>query len=99
MFTRKSTLALLSASLFASAGIAATAAEPETPGSEGPKLVAEAIHNARPHGLDNRARQPLAGTPGSEQAQAVSEAIHLKKEHGRINDSADQRMLRDASRL
>jgi len=99
MFTRHSTIALLSASLIASAASATTAAQPETAGSEGPKRVAEAIHNARTHGLDRQAREPLAGVPGSAQAQAVSEAIHLKKEHGRVNDSADQRMLREASRL
>ena len=98
MFTRKSTIALLSATLFASAGFAATA-EPETPGSAGPQAVAEAIHNARDHGLSNLTKQPIEQAAGSEQAQAVSESIHLKKQHGGINDSADQRMLREASRL
>jgi hypothetical protein len=99
MFTRKSTIALLSTALFASVGFAADVAEPETPGSAGPKAVAEAIHNARVHGISSLAKQPIAQAPGSEKAQAVSESIHLKKQHGNINDSADQRMLRDASRL
>lgn len=99
MFTRKSTIVLLSTALFASVGFAASAAEPETPGSEGPKMVAESIHNAKVHGLDGKATQPIAQAPGSEQSQAVSESIHLKKQHGNINDSADQRMLREASRL
>ncbi|NKE67605.1 hypothetical protein RAMLITH_17420 [Ramlibacter sp. RBP-2] len=98
MFTRKSTIVLLAATLFASIGIAAPAAEPETPGSEKPKMAAEAIHNARVHGLPD-VQQPIAQAPGSEQAQAVSESIHLKKQHGSVNDSADQRMLKDASRL
>ena len=99
MFTRKSTIILLSTTLFASVGFAATAAEPETPGSEAPKMVAEAIHNARIHGVTAKATQPIAQAAGSEQAQAVSESIHLKRQHGQVNDSADQRMLREASRL
>jgi hypothetical protein len=99
MFTRKSTIVLLSATLFASVGFAADVAEPETPGSAGPKAVAEAIHNARVHGISSLVSQPLAQAPGSEKAQAVSETIHLQKQHGTINDSADQRMLREASRL
>lgn len=99
MFTRKSTIALLSASLFASVGFAADVAAPETPGSQGPKMAAEAIHDARVHGLSSTAKQPIAQAPGSEQAQAVSEQIHLQKQHGNINDSADQRMMRDAARL
>ena len=99
MFTRKSTIVLLSTTVFASIAFAAPAAEPETPGSEAPKMVAEAIHNAKVHGLDAKATHPVAQAPGSEQAQAASEAIHLKKQHGSINDSADQRMLREASRL
>jgi hypothetical protein len=100
MFMRKSTITLLSATALIASGVfAAPAAEPETPGSEGPKTVAEAIHNARVHGTTNVAKQPIAETPGSAQAQAVSESIHLKKQHGNVNDSADQRMLREASRL
>lgn len=99
MFAFKSTIALLSATLFASLAFASPAQEPETPGSEGPKMVSEAIHNARVHGISSTANQPIAQAPGSEQAQAVSESVHLKKQHGTINDSADQRMLRDASRL
>lgn len=98
MFAFKSTIALLSATLFASTAFA-TAQEPETPGSQGPKMVAETIHNARVHGISNAAKQPLAEMAGSEHAQAVSESIHLKLQHGNINDSADQRMLRDASRF
>jgi hypothetical protein len=99
MFTRKSTIVLLSATLFASIGFAADVAEPETPGSAGPKAVAEAIHNARIHGTSGVAPQPIAQAPGSQEAQAVSESIHLQREHGNINDSADQRTLREASRL
>lgn len=99
MFKRKSFITLLSATLFASVGFAADVAEPETPGSAGPKAVAESIHNARVHGSTGIAPQPIAQAPGSERAQANSEAVHLQKQHGNINDSADQRMLRDASRL
>ena len=62
-------------------------------------MVAEAIHNAKVHGLSNTSKQPIAQAAGSPQAQAVSESIHLKKQHGGVNDSADQRMLREASRL
>ena len=99
MFALKSTIALLSATLFASIAFASPAQEPETPGSEGPKMVAEAIHNAKVHGLDAKATHPVAQAPGSEQAQAASEAIHLKKQHGLSGETADQRMLREASRL
>lgn len=99
MSIRTSTIALLSTTLFASLAIASPTAAPETAGSEGPKMVAEAIHNARVHGVTNLARQPIAGAPGSERAQALSEAIHLKRQHGQVNDAADQRMLRDAVRL
>lgn len=99
MFTHKSTIALLSATLFASVSFAADVAEPETPGSLGPKMVAEAIHNDRVHGISSTAVQPIAQAPGSGQAQAASEHIHLQKRHGNINDSADRRMMRDASRL
>jgi hypothetical protein len=99
MITRKSTIALLSGILFASVTFAADVAEPETPGSAAPKAAAEAIHNARVHGISNLAAQPIAQAPGSEKAQAVSESIHLQTQHGNINDSADRRMLREASRL
>jgi len=95
----RTTIALLSATLFASAAIASQTAAPETAGTQGPKMVAEAIHNARVHGVTNLAQQPIAGAPGSAQAQAASEAIHLKRQHGQVNDTADQRMLRDAARL
>ena len=98
MSVSKSTIALLSA-LFAAAAFATPAQEPETPGSQGPQMVAEAIHNARIHGISSVAQQPIAQAAGSERSQAVSETIHLKKQHGNINDSADQRMLREASRL
>ncbi|HWI84069.1 hypothetical protein [Ramlibacter sp.] len=98
MFTRKSTIALLATTVFTSIGFAAPAAQPETPGSEKPKMVAEAIHNARVHGLAS-SQQPIAQAAGSEQAQTVSESIHLKLQHGNVNDSADRRMLEDASRL
>lgn len=99
MFSLKSTIAMLSASLLASIAFASPAQEPETPGSEGPKMVAEAIHNARIHGISNAAKQPIAQASGSEQAQSTAETRHLQRQHGVINDSADQRMLRDASRL
>jgi hypothetical protein len=99
MFAIKSTITLLSATLFASVAFAAPAQEPETPGSQGPQMVAEALHNAKVHGISGVALQPLAQAAGSEKAQAVSETIHLRKQHGNINDSADQRMLREASRL
>ena len=99
MFARKSTIVLLSSILFASATFAADVAEPETPGSAGPKAVAEAIHTARVHGISSLAPQPIAQAPGSDAAQAASEAIHLKKQHGATGETADQRMLREASRL
>lgn len=100
MSTRKSTIALLTATLFASVSFASEVAEPETPGSSGPKAVAEAIHLARTHGVSSLAPQVNAQAPGSETAQAVSEGIHLKKQHGApAGETADQRMLRDASRL
>ncbi|GAB3758858.1 hypothetical protein GCM10028796_05160 [Ramlibacter monticola] len=99
MFAFKSTIALLSATLSASLAIASPAQEPETPGTEGPKMAAEAIHNAKEHGISNAAKQPIAQAAGNAKAQAVAEDIHLKKQHGKINDSADQRMLREASRL
>jgi len=98
MFTRKTTSILLALSLSGSFALAAQP-EAEMAGSEGPKLVAEAIHLARVHGIDQRARDAVAGAPGSAQAQAVAESIHLGRQHGQVNDSADQRMLREASRL
>lgn len=100
MSIRKNTSILVSALL--SAGIAAAATnlpEPETPGSAGPQAVAEAIHNARLHGIEATARQPAAQAPGSEQAQSVAESRHLPKLHGQVNDAADRRMLKEASRL
>ena len=99
MFAFKSTIALLSTTLFASIAIASPAQEPETPGSQGPKMAAEDIHNAKVHGISGAAKQPQAQAQGSEKAQAESEAVHQKKQHGNINKSADDRMLRDASRL
>ena len=99
MFATKSTIALLSTTLFASIAFAGPTQEAETAGSVAPQMVAESIHNAKVHGLSNTAKQPMAQAQGNEKAQAVSEAIHLKKQHGNINDSADQRMLREASRL
>lgn len=99
MSALKSTIALLSATLFASLAIAAPTQEPETAGSEGPKMAAEAIHQARNHGISNPAKQPIAQAPGSERAQAAAEAIHLQKQHGIFGETADQRMLREASRL
>jgi hypothetical protein len=75
MFTRKSTIVLLSATLLASVGFAADVAEPETPGSAGPKAVAEAIHNARIHGTSSVAPQLIAQAPGSRKAQAVPRAF------------------------
>lgn len=99
MFTRKSIITLLSASVFASIGFAADVAAPQTPGSLGPKMKAETIHNARIHGQSSAATQSIAQAPGSEQAQAVAEQLHLQTQHGNVNDSADQRMMRDAARL
>ena len=99
MFNHKSTIALLSATLCASVSFAADVNQPETPGSLGPKMAAEAIHNTRIHGNTSAPRQDVAQAPGSDQAQAVSESIHLKRQHGNVNDSADRRMLKDASRL
>lgn len=99
MSTSKSTIALLSATLVASVAFAADVAEPETPGSAGPQAVAEGIHNARVHGVSSLAPQPTAQAAGSDKAQAASESIHLKRQHGNVNESADQRMLREASRL
>lgn len=94
MTIRTSTLSLAIAamSMAASAAFAADVAQPETPGSEIAKAVAEAKHLPKVHGIDNRARQPDAQAPGDPRAQAVAEAIHLKKSHGVINDSADQRL-------
>lgn len=83
---------------FAFAAFAAPASEAQVPGSAGPKAVAESIHNARTHG-GVQAPQQQAQTAGSEAAKAVAESIHLRLKHGTINDSADQRMMKDASRL
>lgn len=94
MLIRTSTISLAIAAigLAASAAFAADVAQPETPGSEGPKAVAEARHLARLHGTDSRAKQPDAQAPGDAKAQAVAEVIHLKRMHGVINDSADKRL-------
>lgn len=85
-------LAIAAMSMAASAAFAADVAQPETPGSEGPKAVAEARHLARLHGIDSRAKQPEAQAPGDAKAQSVAETVHLKKSHGVINDSADRRL-------
>lgn len=85
-------LAVAAIGLAASAAFAADVAQPETPGSEGPKAVAEARSLARLRGIDSRVRQPEAQAPGDAKAQSIAEAIHLKKEHGFINDSADRRL-------
>lgn len=79
---------------FAGVARAADVAQPETPGSAGPKAAAETKHLAKKHGLKN-AKQPEAQTPGSERAQAAAEAKHLKKKHGKVNDSADKRLEMD----
>jgi opacity protein-like surface antigen len=94
MSIRTSTLSLAIAAvtMAASAAFAADVAQPETPGSQAPKAVAEAAHLSRVHGIDSRARQPQAQAAGDAKAQAVSEAIHLKKSHGVINDSADKQL-------
>lgn len=94
MTTRTSILALAIASLAlgASAAFAADVAQPETPGSEGPKAVAEARHLAKVHGIDNRAKQPEAQAAGSPAAQSAAETIHLKRQHGVVNDTADRRL-------
>lgn len=93
------TIPVLFAALFAAAAFAAPPVqEAQTPGSERPKAVAEDIHNARQHGLE-KAKVEEAQAPGDARAQARAENLHLQKQHGNINDSADQRMMRDASRL
>lgn len=94
--TRTSILSVaIAAAALASASFASEVAPPETPGSEGPKAVAEARHLAKVHGIDYRARQPEAQSAGDPKAQAVAEAIHLRRMHGMINDSADQRLEMD----
>ena len=87
-------IAVLVAAFFATATFAADVAQPETPGSAGPKAAAEAKHLAKPHGL-KASNQPEAQAQGSEKAKAAAEAKHLKKKHGKINDSADQRLEKD----
>lgn len=99
MITRNTTILLLSTTLFASVAFASNVAEPETPGSAGPQAVAEAIHNARMHGNLGLPVQPVAQAPGSVQPQAVSEDIHRRRLHGSINDSADQRTLKEGNRF
>lgn len=91
----KKLIATLFVALFATASFAANDGQPETPGSAGPKAAAEAKHLAKPHGIDNSAKQPEAQTAGSKKAQARAEAKHLKKSHGKVNDAADQRLEKD----
>jgi len=97
MSMRKSTisLAIAAVAMSVSATFAADVAQPETPGSEAPKAVAEAQHLRKQHGIDYRAKQPEAQAPGDKGAQARAESIHMKKSHGVINDSADKRLEMD----
>jgi hypothetical protein len=88
----KTLIATLSAALFATVTYAGNIPQPQTPGSPQAEAAAEAIHNARQHGIDNSAKQPQAQMAGSAKAEAVAEATHLKKTHGQINNSADQRL-------
>lgn len=88
-------IASLIAALFATATFAADVAQPETPGSAGPKAAAEAKHLAKPHGTDASAKQPEAQAAGNPKSQAAAEAKHLKKKHGNVNDSADKRLEKD----
>jgi predicted RecA/RadA family phage recombinase len=94
---------VLFATLFAVSAFAASDAgktpEAQTSGSEGPKATAEKKHQAKKHGLDNKAKQPEAQKAGSEKAQDKAEAKHLKKPHGKTNQSADERMQKDAPKL
>jgi opacity protein-like surface antigen len=90
----KTLITMLFAALFATATFAADVAQPETPGSAGPKAAAEAKHLAKPHGL-KATKQVEAQAAGSDKAQAAAEAKHLKKKHGKINDSADKRLEKD----
>lgn len=94
----KYVIAPLFALLFATVTFAAPP-EPETPGSEGPKAAAEAQHIPKTHGIDKTAKQPAAQAMGNVSSQAAAEANHLKKSHGNVNNSADERMMRDAARL
>lgn len=88
-------MATLLAATFASATFAADVAQPETPGSEGPKATAEARHLAKPHGLVTDLNQVEAQVSGSTRSQAAAEAIHLGMTHGTVNDSADKRLEMD----
>jgi hypothetical protein len=85
-------MAILLAATFAGATLAADVAEPETPGSEGPKAAAEAKHLAKTHGLVIDPNQLEAQASGSPRSQADAEAIHLVRPHGSVNDSADKRL-------
>lgn len=91
----KKLIATLVTAMLASATFAADVAQPETPGSEGPKAVAEANHLARQHGLVKPAQEVEVEMSANARAQAVAESIHLRKTHGNINDSADQRLEKD----
>lgn len=95
----KRLIATLTATFLAAGAYAAdTPQDAQAPGSEGPKLRAEAIHLARKHGLDNT--PPVeAQRAGNERAQAVAEEIHLKREHGNLPESAGERTMREAARL
>jgi hypothetical protein len=85
-------IAIAAMAMASSAAFAADVAEPETPGSKAAQAVAEAKHLPKVHGIDYRAKQPVAQAPGDAGAQEVAESIHLKRSHGVINDSADQRL-------
>lgn len=91
----KKLFAPLLMALFATASFAADVAQPETPGTAGPKAAAEAKHMSKTHGTDGSAKQPEAQAQGSKKAQAAAEAKHAKKTHGKVNDSADKRLEKD----
>lgn len=88
-------IAIAATAIAASAVFASEVAPPETPGSEGPKAVAEARHLAKVHGIDYQARQVEAQRAGDPKSQAVAESIHLKRAHGFVNDVADKRLEMD----
>ncbi|MDP3761654.1 MAG: hypothetical protein Q8R01_14185 [Ramlibacter sp.] len=98
MSVRTLSLSLALAAL-AITGAAAATPEAQVPGSDAPKAVAEARHNAKVHGIDMAAKQPAAQAAGSPSAQAKAEAEHLAKSHGRINDAADRYTLATALKL
>jgi TolA-binding protein len=85
--------------LFAASSFAADVAQPETPGHKGSQQAAEAKHMKKPHGNSKAAKQTEVQAQGSERAKDAAEAKHTKKQHGNVNDSADKRTQKDASKL